>query len=348
MKLRFKVRGSKGDDTSMSGRNIIRNAARFKPILGETLCSILLILCVPIFVSASENARPFWTEKSAYIEGHDLYAVGIASNMATSEEGRQKAFDQGKIELMNFAQVTDLEAEGLVIETQMTYEEQNKDGTINVFRLLRIDGKKLLDVQGRLQTESQAQQERLDKVRQELAALEQAILQKQQEFERQGNKMQTNLAALNNLETRINTKAQNIDQRYRDMERLIGTIQERAQQMEQQEEKIQLLLQQVNAKAPTQDASIASLEKLEVELDAKAQKLGIIQQKILSRIQEDSQKSCQYIRPGMTPRDVRELLGDPKGERYSSFDASDVWSYGTTSVNFDSQAVVSTVTGCGP
>src|SRR5690348_9302323 len=83
---------------------------------------------------AASNTRPFWTEKSSYVEADDLYVVGVASNVRTMEEGRLKAFEHGKIELMNFAQVTDLEAQGLLIETQMTYEEQNPEGSIIIFR----------------------------------------------------------------------------------------------------------------------------------------------------------------------------------------------------------------------
>ncbi|WP_447973814.1 hypothetical protein [Nitrospira sp. Kam-Ns4a] len=72
-------------------------------------------------VLAASASRPFWTEKSSFIEGDDLFVVGVASHVRTMEEGRQKAFEHGKLELMNFAQVTDLEARGLTIETQMTY-----------------------------------------------------------------------------------------------------------------------------------------------------------------------------------------------------------------------------------
>ena len=220
----------------------------YQLLLRGMLYFCLLIIASPVLVLAGEEARPFWTEKSAYIEGNDLYAVGIASNMATSEEGRQRAFEQGKIELMNFAQVTDLEVEGLIIETQMTYEEKNDDGTSNIFRLLRVDGEKLLEVQGRLQAESQVQQE--------------------------------------------------------------------------------------------------SLERVEVGLDTKAQKLARLHQKILARIKANSQKACQYVTAGMTPSDVRALLGGPRGQTYSISDKGVVWLYGTTAVHFDQQGVVSSVGGC--
>jgi hypothetical protein len=113
---------------------------------------VLILLIVPTLVAdftalAASSARPFWTEKSSYVEGEDLYVVGVASQSRTVEEGRLKAFEHGKIELMNFAQVTDLEAQGLMIETQMTHEEPNPDGTVMVFRLLRVSLPKLLEIQ---------------------------------------------------------------------------------------------------------------------------------------------------------------------------------------------------------
>jgi len=48
---------------------------------------------------------------------------------------------------MNFAQITDIERQGLIIETQMTYEERNQDQTLTVFRLLRVSIPKLLEIQ---------------------------------------------------------------------------------------------------------------------------------------------------------------------------------------------------------
>ena len=95
------------------------------------------------------NKRPFWTKQSSFVEGEDLFVVGIAPHAATVEEGRKRAFENAKVELMNFAQVTDLEAKGLVIETQMTFEEApNPLGMITVYQLLRVPAKKLIEIQG--------------------------------------------------------------------------------------------------------------------------------------------------------------------------------------------------------
>jgi hypothetical protein len=67
-----------------------------------------------------------------------LFVVGIATGAPTQEEGRRIAFENGKREAMNYAQMRGSELQSLVIETQMTYEEPNPDGTYTVFRLLYL------------------------------------------------------------------------------------------------------------------------------------------------------------------------------------------------------------------
>jgi hypothetical protein len=103
-------------------------------------------------VQADPATRPFWAEKTSFIEGNDLYVVGVASGLPTREQARQQAFEHGKMEVMNFAQVPNLKALGLVVETQMTHEEPNQDGTITVFRLLRVPIEKILALQRRGQS----------------------------------------------------------------------------------------------------------------------------------------------------------------------------------------------------
>lgn len=139
-----------------------------------------LTLLIPSLPFAAGDSRPFWTEKTAFVEGDDLFVVGVASKASTAEAGRQQAFEHGKIELMNYAQVTSLEAQGLVIETQMTYEEPHPDGTVTVYRLLRVPAAKLVAIQGRLETESRAQEQALEKARSELLTIQQSLSEKAQ------------------------------------------------------------------------------------------------------------------------------------------------------------------------
>ena len=120
----------------------------------ERTVLLLLIFAIVPEVTLATQTRPFWTEKSAFIEGDGLFVTGVASKVRTVEDGRQLAFEHGKVELMNYAQLTSLEAQGLVIETQMTYEEINVDGSVTVFRLLRVPVEKLQRIQGALRSQS--------------------------------------------------------------------------------------------------------------------------------------------------------------------------------------------------
>ncbi len=97
--------------------------------------------------SDSATSRPSWTEQSSYILGDELYTVGVASQASTVEEGRQQAFAHGVAEIMNFAQTVDVSA--LVIETQMTYEVENPNSTVTVYRLLKVSLTSLLELKGK-------------------------------------------------------------------------------------------------------------------------------------------------------------------------------------------------------
>src|SRR3972149_10070390 len=82
--------------------------------------------------------RPFWSEKSSYVEGDVLYVVGVATQKGSIEESRQSAFDNGVIEIMNYSQISDVsKIRGLIIDTQMTYQE-NVNNTWTVFRLMKV------------------------------------------------------------------------------------------------------------------------------------------------------------------------------------------------------------------
>ena len=251
-------------------------------------------------------------------------------------QGRQRAFEHGKVELMNYAQVTDLEAQGLVIETHMTYEEANPDSSITVFRLLRVPVPKLLAIQGRLQAKSRVQEQALEKVRQELVTLQQSLSQKQQELEARTRSVQESLSQITQLQASLSDKAQRIDQ---------------------QQGKVEQLLQQLNAKihvqgTPSQSSRptrsvLGSLKEAEAQLDERERDLDQLSRKIQARIQAASQKACRYVTAGMKPSEVRSLLGEPDGRTYPYDTTSNVWSYGETKVHFGYDTpVVSYVSGC--
>lgn len=77
--------------------------------------------------------RPFWTEKSSYLQGDRVYFVGVASQAKTIEAGRKQALIAAQSELKSFLQIP--KVEGLLFKTQMTFEE--KTGSIyKVYRLM--------------------------------------------------------------------------------------------------------------------------------------------------------------------------------------------------------------------
>lgn len=87
-------------------------------------------------VSYANDQRPFWTEQSSFTFDDTLYAVGVATQAPSVEAGRQAAFTNGLEEIRNYAQVHTLD--GLLIDTQMTYEEPQANGTVSIWRLLRV------------------------------------------------------------------------------------------------------------------------------------------------------------------------------------------------------------------
>lgn len=279
-------------------------------VVGFVLTGIFLATSL---VWAGKDARPFWTEKSSFIEGEELFVVGVASKARTVEEGRRQAFEQGKVELMNFAQITTLETQGLVIETQMTFEEPNADGTVTVYRLLRVPASKLVSIQGRLKAQSQAQEQTLDQARNELAVIQQALGEKTTKLDQQQQQIEQMLQ-------QINSKIQSISTPTNRSERS-GSLVDR-------------------------------LKETDVKLDASEQELSRLARQVQERVNSSSQRACRYVIPGMSPLEVSNLLGNPDGRKYpparfgDHFVANDIWSYGNTSVHFNGSGVVSSTAGC--
>ena len=274
-------------------------------VVGFVLTGILLSTSL---AWAAKDARPFWTEKSSFIEGEELFVVGVASKARTVEDGRRQAFEQGKVELMNFAQITSLEAQGLVIETQMTFEESNADGTVTVYRLLRVPASKLVGIQGRLKAQSQAQEQTLDQARKELAVIQQALGEKATKLEQQQRQVEQMLQQINSKIQSISTSTNRSEQS--------GSLVDR-------------------------------LKETDAKLDASEQELSQLSRQVQERVQSRSQKACRYITPGMNPAEVKRLLGDQDGEKKGySFEKGNTWAYGTTIVQFNWQGVVLSTSGC--
>ena len=270
--------------------------------------AFLLCLCLASSVEATRESRPFWTEKSAFVEGDELFVVGVASRARSMEEGRKLAFENGKIELMNFAQITNLEAQGLVIETQMTYEEANTDGTVTVFRLLRAPAKKLIEIQNRVQAQTRTQEQSLDQARRELAATQESVLQKQQELETRGKELETAVGTVSRLQVTLGEKALKIEQHQKQVEQLLQQLSLKVSQAKPTQRDV----------VPRRDLPPSSLlevlKETEAQLDAQAQELKQIAARARERIKSETdnyQKRCLLLYRGMTPAEVRQLMGEP-------------------------------------
>jgi len=112
------------------------------------MLAFILAIILTLFthsISYASTDRPVWTEQSSFTFGDTFYAVGISSNAASSETGRQAAFINGLEEIKNYGQVSNLD--GLMIETQMTYEQPQANGRVSVWRLLRVSIEGLRSVQ---------------------------------------------------------------------------------------------------------------------------------------------------------------------------------------------------------
>jgi TPR repeat protein len=81
----------------------------------------LITLCV-LTTAALAQDRPFWTEKSVFQQGSELFAVGIATGATTLEQGRMEALKNAKKEMTASLGLSSLES--VFVRTQMTYEEK--------------------------------------------------------------------------------------------------------------------------------------------------------------------------------------------------------------------------------
>ena len=101
-----------------------------------SLCEVLAEPWTAPISYASNDHRPFWTEQASFTFDDTLYVIGVATKATSVEAGRQAAFINGLAEIRNYAQVDNLD--GLQTATQMTFEESQGDGTVSIWRLLRV------------------------------------------------------------------------------------------------------------------------------------------------------------------------------------------------------------------
>lgn len=282
---------------------------------------LLVVVVLPLLLWsptwAGQDNRPFWTEKSSFIEGEDLFVVGVASRARTVEEGRKQAFENGKLELMNVAQVTSLEARGLLIETQMTYEQPNPDGTVTVYRLIRVPAAKLVAIQGRLQDEGRVQEQALEKARGDLTALQRSVARKQQELEARSRQVQDMLNSVSHLQETLGQKALRIEQQQREVELLLQQLSSKVRQGGPSQPRTQSPSAPPAPSVSTPKQLAGKLKEAEALLDAQEAQLRDLAQRARDRLAKEDElgrsleRKCGYIKPGMRRKEVDTIMSNP-------------------------------------
>ncbi len=292
----------------------IRPSHRF-PVQVTVLIFVLsMIAATPGF--AAKDGRPFWTEKSSFIEGDDLFVVGVASNSKTVEEARKQAFENGKLELMNFAQVTSLEARGLVVETQMTFEEPQPNGTVTVYRLLRVPIEKLRAIQDNLRTQTVVQEHALEKAQRDLQGVQQSLARKLQLLDGQSRQTQETLDSVSKLQETLGLKTSKIEQKQREVEQLLQQLSDKVKRTEPAQSQPRVAGTKTMKSTANTAPLYQRLQETEAQLDAQEAQLRELAVRAKERLASENetakayQRKCKFIAKGMTRDEVIEILGE--------------------------------------
>ena len=210
---------------------------------------------------------------------------------------------------MNFAQVTNLEAKGLVIETQMTFEEEpNPLGMITVYQLLRVPAKKLIEIQGNVQEQTRLQEQGFDKSQRDLQLVQQGAVSRYQRLEQQHRQIQETLDAMSRLQESLREKALKIEQAHTEVEQLLQQLS--AKVKDTQPTSISFAGPAM-INISTKDKSIAEpllrrIKDTENKLDAQAAQLKDLSKRAKDRLAKEDErarafeKKCKHLVRGMT------------------------------------------------
>src|SRR3990172_9144069 len=246
-------------------------------------CTLFACLIIVIFspqpTFAAENQRPFWTEQSTFIEGDTLYTVGVASNAKTVEEGRELSFSRGRTEIMNYDQIANLDGAGVVLETQMTHEERNRDGKYNVYRLLKTDVTKLVSAKQDIQNSSKEKIAELGKMLEVNRALTDTFINKRLELEGLSHKGKEILLDVEKIKNDVTQKRKELEELYNKFE----------------------------AEIKTRETVISKFEEKKEIIDKQEKKIDQLHKQILDRIYSKEEMAKKYAKKGMTKKDVISL-----------------------------------------
>ncbi|MDE3051340.1 MAG: hypothetical protein KGJ48_15745, partial [Nitrospirota bacterium] len=186
------------------------------------------------------------------------------------------------------------EAQGLVIETQMTFEEDNRDGTVTVFRLLRVPVNKLVAIQGHIQDRTKAQEQVFDQSKRDLEK-----------------------------------KAQALEQQQRQVQQLLQQL--LAKFPEQKHESIGLNNKQL---PPTEslEESMRSIERHLESEEHKVIEIAKRARDRIRTEGETAQARCKYLVEGMRRDEVLGIMGNNLGSAGIGLGnySDKIWSYGTS------------------
>lgn len=312
---------------------------------------------------AETNERPFWTKQSSFMEGEDLFVVGIARNAETVQEGRKKAFGNAKVELMNFAQVTDVEAKGLVIETQTTFEETNLIGLVTVYQLLRVPAKKLVEIQGHLQEQARLQGQAFDKSQRDLQLVQQAMASRYQRLEEQNRQIQETLDSMSRLQESLREKTLRFEQANTEVEQLLQQLSAKVKDTQPTSTSFAGAAMNNNStkKKSMAEPLLRRFKDTESKLDAQAAQLKDLSKRAKVRLAEEDElaraleKKCKYLVRGMTREEVAQIMSEP-AEQYldlPSKTSSSKYRYmnkrgatGIISIGFAFNELVDSLDGC--
>ena len=307
----------------------------------------ILLLITSLQLNESLASRPFWADSPSYIEGEYLYVVGKGSHAPSIEEGKQQAFVHGQIELMNAARLSEVSAKGLALEARHVYIEKHGEGNVTVYQLLRIPTTKVVEAQLELHDKHAPQKQAFENAHRDIVALEDSLTQQQQGLERQAASMENALASLKTLQSSLTAKAQEVDQQQLEVGNLKSQLEEKITSIGNQIGTMDELRQQLHKITEAQASVLQNLQQMEQELNVKEEEVKQIHQTILDRVEKVSSMACEYVTRGMTPSEVKKILGPPSGEKHLfANERYDTWAYGSAKVSFDAQAVVESVTGC--
>jgi hypothetical protein len=269
---------------------------------------------------ADTNTRPFWTKQTSFVEGDDLFVVGMAAHAATVEQGRKQAFENAKVELTNFAQVTDVEAKGLVIDTQMTFEEPpNPLGLMTVYQLLRVPAKKLIEIQEHVQEQTRLQGQALDKSQRALQLVQQAAVNRYQRIEEQNRHIQGTLDSVSRLQESLREKALRIEQAHLEVEQFLQQLSAkvRATELSSASSASPGMNDKSTKEKGVPEPLLRRIKETENKLDAQEAQLKALTQRARARLADEDErarafeKKCKYLVRGMTRDEVGQIMSEP-------------------------------------